>query len=45
MGEPWGSPTPIGTARFELATFRSQSGRATRLRYVPLVRVYGGHVL
>ena len=25
----------VGTARFELATFRSQSERATRLRHVP----------
>lgn len=30
----------IGTKRFELLTFRSQSERATRLRYVPLLILY-----
>lgn len=28
---------PVGTVRFELTTFRSQSGCAAKLRYVPAI--------
>ncbi|EGJ77398.1 hypothetical protein STTU_4609 [Streptomyces sp. Tu6071] len=31
----------VGVAGFEPTAFRSQSGRATKLRHTPLVRIVG----
>ena len=34
----------VGAARFELATYWSQTSRATKLRYTPIVRINIRHL-